>query len=134
MASMKRSRFGATVSSRSLVTVVALLLVGAAQTARAHRDGADNGPNCNGVGVGVSLIPFHADGTTPLGSDSVSNCETLVFKSTVNYQNQNTCAFESGTLTLTTPDGMAHIIAGPPGSPNAIPCVGGSANDPASTT
>src|SRR5437867_12465611 len=106
MTRLGASKCGATVSSRSLVAVVAFLSIGAVQTARAHRDGADNDGACSGVGVGISILPFRADGTTPLGSDSVSNCETLVFKSTVNYQHQNTCGFESGTLTLTTPDGV----------------------------
>src|SRR5213593_1869428 len=119
---------GPRASGRLLVALVGLSLLVATQTARAHQDGADNDGSCSGVGVGIVILPFRADGTTPLGSGSVSNCETLVVKSTVNYQHQNTCAFESGMLTLTTPDGMPHTIA------SNVPCVGGSANDPNSTT
>src|SRR5437016_8048260 len=112
-----------------LVAVAALLVIGAAQTARAHQDGAAASPPsaCSGVGVGISIFPFRADGTD-LGSGTVTNCEALIFKSTVNYQGNSTCAFESGTLTLITPDATPHIIAA------SVPCVGGTLNDPNSTT
>src|ERR1051326_418795 len=120
--------FISSVSSGALVASVALLLT-VAQTARAHQDGPNASPPsaCSGVGVGISIFPFRADGTD-LGSGTVTNCEALIFKSTVNYQGTATCAFESGTLTLTTPDGAPHTIAA------TVPCVGGSVNDPNSAT
>ena len=100
-----------------------------AQSARAHQDGASGSPPgaCSGIGLGLILLPFRADGT-PLGSGPVTDCEALVFEATVNYQGGDTCAFESGTFTLTTPDGVIHTIA------TNVPCVGGSTNDPNSAT
>ena len=94
----------------------------------AHQDP----PGCNGVGVGIAIFPFRADGVTPIGSGSVTNCETLVFKAQVKYQPSTTsvptCAFEGGTLSLTTPDGVSHTIA------TNVPCVGGTTNDPNSAS
>ena len=125
---MRSSRTRVAMLSR-LTAVVAFLLIGAVQTARAHQDGAAASPpsTCSGVGVGISIFPFRADGS-PLGSGIVSNCEALFFKSTVNYQGSRTCAFESGTVTLTTPDGVPHTVA------SSVPCVGGTTNDPNSTS
>src|SRR6266404_857709 len=113
-----------------LGALVALVLgVLAASPAWAHQDP----PGCNGVGVGIAIFPFRADGVTPVGSKSVTNCETLVFKAQVNYQPSGnpsvpTCAFEGGNLILTTPDGVNHTIA------TNIPCVGGTTNDPNSAS
>src|SRR5437867_12248820 len=83
---------GPRASGRLLVALVGLSLLVAAQTARAHQDGATATPTnaCSGVGVGISILPFFADGTTPLGSNTVTNCQALVFKSTVNYQDGST--------------------------------------------
>ncbi len=113
---------------------IPLSLIGAlgalvAPPAWAHQDP----PGCNGVGVGIAIFPFRADGVTPVGSKSVTNCETLVFKAQVNYQPSGnpsvpTCAFEGGNLILTTPDGVNHTIA------TNIPCVGGTTNDPNSAS
>src|SRR5206468_6587605 len=110
--------------SPGLRVLMAVLLVGGAQAAWAHQDPAA----CSGVGVGITILPFRADGTTPLGAGSVSNCEALVFKTFVSYQGGGTCAFESGTFTLTTPDNVPHVIS------SNVPCVGGTTNDPNSTT
>src|SRR5439155_25054321 len=64
-------------------------------------------PGCNGVGIGIAIFPFRADGT-PLGDGTVTNCETLLFKAQVKYQVSTTsvptCGFEGGNLILTTPD------------------------------
>src|SRR2546425_11870232 len=84
------------------IVFLVVLLVGGAQTARAHQFPA----GCSGVGLGITILPFRADGTTPLGSGSVSNCETLKFQTFVTYQGGTTCAFEGGSFTFTTPDGM----------------------------
>jgi len=110
--------------SPGLRVLMGVLLVGGAQAAWAHQDPTA----CSGVGVGITILPFRADGTTPLGSGTVSNCEALVFKTFVSYQGGGTCAFESGTFTLTTPDNVPHVIS------SNVPCVGGTTNDPNSTT
>src|SRR5439155_21264683 len=76
--------------SLSLIGVLGALV---APPAWAHQDP----PGCNGVGVGIAIFPFRADGVTPIGSGSVTNCETLVFKAQVKYQPSTTsvptCAF-----------------------------------------
>src|SRR5437867_1744194 len=118
-------------STKPILSVVAvLLLVGGARAAWAHQDP----PGCNGVGVGIVIFsPFRADGVTPVGSGSVTNCETLVFKAQqVKYQPSTTsvptCALEGGNLILTTPDGIDHTIT------TSIPCLGGTTNDPNSAS
>src|SRR6266566_5075698 len=118
-------------STKPILSVVAvLLLVCGARAAWAHQDP----PGCNGVGVGIAIFsPFRADGVTPVGSGSVTNCETLVFKAQqVKYQPSFTsvpiCAFEGGNLILTTPGGIDHTIT------TSIPCLGGTTNDPNSAS
>jgi len=118
-----------------VVLLVMFLMVCGVQTAGAHEDGASATPpsTCSGVGVGIRIFPFRADGTTPVTSASiVSNCEALVFKSDITYQAGGTCAFEGGTFTLTTPDNVVHTIGSPTTTP--VPCVGGTSNDPNSAT
>ncbi len=116
-------------STKPILSVVAvLLLVCGARAAWAHQDP----PGCNGVGVGIAIFsPFRADGVTPVGSGSVTHCETLVFKAQqVKYQPSTTsvptCALEGGNLILTTPDGIDHTTN--------VPCVGGTTNDPNSAS
>src|SRR6266478_6445702 len=114
-------------STKPILSVVAvLLLVGGAQAAWAHQDP----PGCNNEGPGIAIFPFRADGVTPIGSNPVSNCETIVFKAQVKYQASTTsvptCAFEGGNLILTTPDGIDHTTN--------VPCVGGTTNDPNSAS
>ena len=118
-------------STKPILSVVAvLLLVCGARAAWAHQDP----PGCNGVGVGIAIFsPFRADGVTPVGSGSVTHCETLVFKAQqVKYQPSTTsvptCALEGGNLILTTPDGIDHTIT------TSIPCLGGTTNDPNSAS
>src|SRR3989442_14761915 len=110
-----------------LLSLIGVLGVLVGPPAWAHQDP----PGCNGVGVGIEIVsPFRADGVTPLGSNSVTNCETIVFKAQVKSQLSTSsvpiCAFEGGNLILTTPDGIDHTTN--------IPCVGGTTNDPNSAS
>src|SRR2546425_72131 len=119
----------------ALPVLLGVLLAASGQTAWAHQDPPVSAtlPNgCFGNGVGISIFVLRADGMTGVGSGTVSPCETLVFKATLNYQGSPTCAFEGGTWTLTTPDGVVHFLASPTTSP--VPCIGGTFNDPNSAT
>jgi hypothetical protein len=114
----------------------------AMRQAWAHGDPA----GCSGTGVSLSLSVFRADGVTPVSlSDQVTECETLVFQATISWPDVASCAFQGGTATLTTPDGVAHNVtpshcsiaqqqtcttnADCPGSETCIagvPCLGGT--------
>ena len=63
---------------------------------------------------------FRADGVTPLSGSAVE-CETIQYRLLlVKPGGAETCAFEGGSLTLTTPDGVVHPIDG------TVPCIGGT--------
>ena len=125
-----RARCRCQLAFKVFLSLIGVLGVLVGPPAWAHQDP----PGCNGVGVGIAIFsPFRADGVTPVGSGSVTNCETLVFKAQqVKYQPSTTsvptCALEGGNLILTTPDGIDHTIT------TSIPCLGGTTNDPNSAS
>src|SRR5438552_6162424 len=102
--------------------MVAALLAGlglvTAHDAMAHQDPS----GCSQSGPAIVVGVFRADGVSGV-SGTVSPCETI--KYTVRVQKATPgdltiCAFEGGTLTLTTPDGTVHTVNG------SVPCLGGS--------
>src|SRR3989442_1512252 len=100
----------------ALPVLVSILLAASGQRAWAHQDppvSATLPQGCFGAGAGISIFVFRADGVTPVGAGTVTDCETVVYKATLNYQGGGTCAFEGGTWTLTTPDGTVHTLASP---------------------
>src|SRR5207244_1167536 len=64
-------------------------------------------------------------------SQTVSECELLTYGVTLaKSASGDPCAFEGGTITITTPDGMAHDV-----TPDAgVPCIGGTAPGPCEAT
>ncbi|HEY3172355.1 MAG TPA: hypothetical protein VGK86_07245 [Thermoanaerobaculia bacterium] len=99
---------------------VALILAGTS-TAWAHTDP----PGATATGVGFSLSAFRADGVTPVFPGRVTQCETIIYRATLSYNtstvNGINAAFQNGTITITTPDGIVH-----PATPASIPCIGGT--------
>ena len=91
----------------TLTLALGLLLV--AVPAGAHQDPAA----CDSNGVGLSIGVFRADGTTPVGSGTVQSGETIKYQATLSHLGGTNCNFEGGTLTITTPDSVAHIVASP---------------------
>jgi hypothetical protein len=113
----------------SYATICAALLLVSASTVFAHTDPA----GANATGVGLSITVYRSNGTTPVfsGSGDVTECETIVYETTLSYvinpnPNLTNAAFFGGSLSITTPDGVAHDVT-PVGG---IPCIGGSLNDP----
>ncbi|PYQ67730.1 MAG: hypothetical protein DMF54_03455, partial [Acidobacteria bacterium] len=108
---------------------IALMLV-SVQTARAHVDPA----GATGSGVSISLTAFRNDGTTPVLPGHIFQCETIIYRATLAYAGTVNGvvngAIEGGTLTITTPDAVAHDVT-PAGG---IPCLGGTFNDPVHPT
>ena len=82
---------------------------------------ADTDPGgCTSTGGGVSLSAFRVDGITPIGGGgTVSDGETINYKATLFALPFPICAFEGGTWTLTTPDGVVHPLG-------AVPRIGGT--------
>src|SRR5213594_1940822 len=121
------SRTGA-VSGRALTrgifapTLIVLLALAGAGTAWAHQDP----PGCSGTGVAITFEVFRADGVTPVDlTQTVTECETIVYSVSLAPSGTGTgtpCAFEGGTITITTPDGMPHDVT-PSGG---VPCIGGT--------
>lgn len=103
-----------TISKRTLVifTIMALSAFGylfSVMFADAH---ADPGP-CTANGVGLSLTVFRSDGTTPVGGGSIAPGETVKYEATLSHLGGTNCNYEGGTLSITTPDAVAHVVASP---------------------
>ncbi len=75
----------------------------------------------------IALTAFLADGVTPAVGTNLTECEKVFFRATLSWAGAPNAAFEGGTWTLTTPDGVVNNVT-PVGG---IPCIGGTANDPA---
>jgi len=97
----------------SYFLVVALCIALAATPATAHTDPG----GCNSNGVGLSGTVFRADGTTPVGGGTVESGETIKYQVTLSHLGGSNCNFEDGTLTITTPDGVGHVVASGAGIP-----------------
>src|SRR5215470_4659648 len=100
-----------------------LAMVGAIATAlfavspaSAHEDPA----GCFQTGPAIIVSVFRSDGVTGVVGN-VSQCETINYQATLQKaQNiDSICAFAQGTFTLTTPDGVSHLIS------SNVPCIGG---------
>jgi hypothetical protein len=72
------------------------------------------------------MTAFRADGVTPIIPNTVTQCETIFYQATLSWAGAPAAAFQGGTITLTTPDGVPHD-ATPVGG---IPCIGGTFNGP----
>ena len=95
---------------------IALLVV--ATPALAHLDS----PGCSGSAVDFQFAAYRANGS-PLNGFSPSECETLTYQITIAKSGIGTpCAFEGGTMKITTPDGVVHDVT--PGG--GVPCMGGT--------
>src|SRR5512147_3252851 len=103
---------------------VAVAAVGAGVLLAIVRPGIahDDPAGCIATGIALTVSLYRADGRTGLIGDA-SECERMVYRVRLAKAMPTACAFSSGTLTLTTPDGVAHAIASP------VPCVGGGTAD-----
>jgi hypothetical protein len=101
----------------SVPLIVGFTLLGGAVEARAQGDP----DGCFGASVTLGINIFRADGLTGVVG-TVSPCETVVYRVSLNADTSSgACAFQHGTLSLTTPDGVNHTLA----SGGGIPCLGG---------
>src|SRR3989344_2271480 len=101
----------------ALATAIALMgILFFAFSVNAHTDPG----GCFSNGVGLSVTVYRANGTTPVATSggTVQSGETIQYGAVLNHLGGSNCNFEGGTLTITTPDGVAHIVASP-----AIPVV-----------
>ncbi|MDD5356699.1 MAG: hypothetical protein PHS53_00920 [Candidatus Pacebacteria bacterium] len=109
----KRSFWSKILSASVLSFMLAVAFAGT--PARADVDPA----GCTDNGGGVSVAAFRADGTTNIGSGTVTDGEAIKYKATLSALPTPNCAFEGGTWTLTTPDGVSHNLG-------AVPRIGGT--------
>ena len=98
----------------SMVGVAAVLTP--MQNAFAHGDPITNCPNS----VDLDFQVFEVGTSTAIGFAEVG--DVIDYEATLNNGGAGTCAFEAGTLTITTPDGVDHIVA----SGSEIPLIGGN--------
>src|SRR5437870_5691275 len=112
---------GRVASGRALAsgTLATLLALAGAGTAWAHQDP----PACSATGVAITFEVRRNDGSPIDLSETVTECELLTYRAMLAKSTEgNPCAFEGGTITITTPDGVAHDVT-PSGG---VPCVGGT--------
>src|SRR5439155_26077136 len=110
MISLKANKSRELVMRRApLLLAAAMMLLGGARAAWAHQDPA----TCNHPGVAIEFFTFRSDGVTPIsGTDTVSPCETIVYQVRLTKQPDPTvCAFEAGTIFITTPDHVQRDVA-----------------------
>jgi hypothetical protein len=108
--------------SRSCIIALAGVAVLAAPSAWAHVDPA----NSNATGVAVTMTAFRFDGVTPVLPGTLTSCETVMYRATAAWAGGTNAAFEGGTWSITTPDGVSHVVT-PAGG---VPCIGGTFDDP----
>src|SRR5262245_1729888 len=81
---------------------------------------ADQDPvSCEDTGGSISLAAFRSDGVTNIGIGTVTDGELIKYKATLGPGPAGTCAYEGGTWTITTPDGVVHPLG-------AVPRIGGT--------
>src|SRR5437867_9459758 len=110
---------------------VAVLLIGAMTIAPPRHASAHQDPlGCSAVGVDFAIEGFRADRQTPIGlADTVSEWETICVQAMIAKPGSaEVCAFQGGTVTITTPAGSTVVAM-----PADIPCLGGTTTpcDPA---
>jgi hypothetical protein len=98
--------------------IAAIALLGVGSVVSAHEDP----PGCATTGVALTVALYRADGSTGL-SGAASECERMIYRVHLAKVTPTACALSSGTLTLTTPDGVVHALATP------VPCIGGTVDD-----
>lgn len=115
---MKLATGRRTLARARAALAMGVAMLGLATSAGAHEDP----PGCNQTGPQLILGVFFADGVTPV-QGPLTQCETIVYRVTLSKPNDPTvCAFQGGTLTVTTPNGVIHNLT--PGG--GIPCLGGT--------
>lgn len=100
------------------------------QGASAHQDPT----GCSATGVSLMVETFRADRQTPiLTAETATECESISYRVVLAKPASDTvCAFEQGTLSLRTPDGVVHDLTPRNAQMQSlIPCLGGSTDDPA---
>ena len=102
-----RLRMSATELIGASALVFGCLMTAGVPVASAHQEP----PGCSATGVGLALEAFRADRVTPISLvETVSECETMCVRATVMAaEDPAACAFQGGTLTITTP---RNVIAG----------------------
>src|SRR5262245_22779481 len=115
---MKSQQVSLGVRLAAASALAAAVLVGS--SARAHEDP----PGCFQTGPSIVISVFRANGTTGVVG-SISECETINYQATLaKATNSDTiCAFSEGEFSLTTPDGVKHVIEAD------VPCIGGTGGE-----
>src|SRR5438093_1229199 len=91
--------------------------MGIAPRVRAQQDP----PGCSGTGLTLNLFVERADGSNAGAGSAVSPCETLIYKGSLTGGSPPACCFQGGTVTITTPDGVAHDVTPLGGVPKKCP-------------
>ncbi len=121
-----KGKFARVSASRVARSAFSTLLLGlglslaGASNAWAHLNPA----GCSGTGVTLELHAFQ-DAAATIEIDlsvPVQECQEIFYRALVAKPAGNTCAFQGGVITLTTPDGTANV-ATPVGG---VPCLGGT--------
>jgi len=100
-----------------LVLFIATVIAAVPRASVAHEDP----PGCFLTGPAIIVSTFRSDGVTGIVG-TIQDCEQIFYRATLQkaQDSPTVCAFSDGSFSLTTPDGVAHVISNP------VPCIGGT--------
>src|SRR2546425_7480491 len=96
-------------------SLAGLLILAVAPPVPAQQDPS----GCSGASMIFNLFVERADGSN--AGAAVSPCETLIYQGTLTGGSTGNCCFQGGTVTITTPDGVAHDVTPLGGGPKKCP-------------
>lgn len=103
----------------TILSVMLFSFLAVATNVKADLDPA----GCFSTGGSVTLTTYRADGVTPVAGGTVADGELIKYQATLGaLVSPTVCAYQSGTWTLTTADGVIHNIT--PGG--GVPRIGGT--------
>ena len=114
---LRRASGRAARAAAGVAVLASLLILGVAPRVRAQ----PMPPGCSAPSMTFNFFVERADGSEAGAGTPVSPCETLIYKGSLTGGSPGVCCFQGGTVTITTPDGVAHDVTPAGGVPEKCP-------------